>query len=152
VNKSHKMEEVITFYRKNEKNGYLSNFAPYPISMGNKLYPTSEHYFQAMKFEDGSHHEEIRSMSSPADAAKAGRDRNRPLRKDWEEIKEKVMYDAIYAKFTQYPALRAKLLDTGEATLVEHTENDSYWGDGGDGTGKNRLGALLMLLRKNITK
>jgi hypothetical protein len=33
---------------------------------------------------------------------------------------------------------------------VEHTTNDRYWGDGGDGSGKNRLGALLMELRAEL--
>jgi N-glycosidase YbiA len=33
------------------------------------------------------------------------------------------------------------------AQLVEHTANDSYWGDGGDGSGRNRLGALLEQVR-----
>jgi predicted NAD-dependent protein-ADP-ribosyltransferase YbiA (DUF1768 family) len=42
------------------------------------------------------------------------------------------------------------LLGTGEAELVEHTRNDNYWGDGGDGTGKNRLGQLLIELREEL--
>jgi len=46
--------------------------------------------------------------------------------------------------------LREILLGTGDAKLVEHTENDSYWGDGGDGSGKNRLGILLMRLRDEL--
>jgi hypothetical protein len=46
--------------------------------------------------------------------------------------------------------LKALLLGTGEAVLVEHTANDSYWGDGGDGSGKNRLGALLMQVRAEL--
>jgi predicted NAD-dependent protein-ADP-ribosyltransferase YbiA (DUF1768 family) len=32
--------------------------------------------------------------------------------------------------------------------LIEHTVKDKYWADGGNGTGKNRLGFLLMKLRK----
>jgi hypothetical protein len=35
----------------------------------------------------------------------------------------------------------------GDALLVEHTASDSYWGDGGDGSGKNRLGHILMCVR-----
>jgi len=34
--------------------------------------------------------------------------------------------------------------------LIEHTKNDSYWADGGDGSGKNRLGQLLMELRNQL--
>ncbi|MCW6983848.1 hypothetical protein NYV32_15355 [Escherichia coli] len=32
----------------------------------------------------------------------------------------------------------------------KHTENDAYWGDGGNGKGKNRLGYLLMELREQL--
>ncbi len=31
-----------------------------------------------------------------------------------------------------------------DARLVEHTDNDVFWGDGGDGSGHNMLGRLLM--------
>jgi predicted NAD-dependent protein-ADP-ribosyltransferase YbiA (DUF1768 family) len=39
---------------------------------------------------------------------------------------------------------------TGNAELVEHTTNDHYWADGGDGTGRNMLGVLLMELRAEL--
>ena len=79
-----------------------------------------------------------------------GRDRKRPLRRDWESVKDQVMLEAVRAKFTQHDDLREVLLGTGDAKLVEHTENDNYWGDGGDGSGKNRLGQLLMQLRAEL--
>ena len=60
------------------------------------------------------------------------------------------MREALRAKFTQHAALRELLLATGDALLVEHTKNDAYWGDGGDGTGLNRLGKLLMVLRHDL--
>ena len=31
---------------------------------------------------------------------------------------------------------------------MEHTENDNHWGDGGGGSGLNRLGDLLVELRE----
>ena len=62
------------------------------------------------------------------------------------------MRDALRAKFTQHPSLRSLLLHTGDAELIEHTKNDRYWADGGDGTGKNRLGQLLMELRTELRK
>jgi hypothetical protein len=36
------------------------------------------------------------------------------------------------------------------AELVEHTANDDYRADGGDGSGKNMLGKLLMELREKL--
>ncbi len=34
--------------------------------------------------------------------------------------------------------------------IVEHTENDDYWGDGGNGSGKNMLGQVLMRIRSEL--
>ena len=79
-----------------------------------------------------------------------GRDRKRPLRRDWESVKEQIMLEAVRAKFTQHDDLKQTLLGTGNATLVEHTDNDSYWADGGDGSGKNRLGHILMQVREEL--
>lgn len=79
-----------------------------------------------------------------------GRDRSRPLRSDWEKVKDDVMREAVRAKFTQNEHLKKTLLSTGDAALVEHTVNDSYWGDGGNGKGKNMLGKILMEIREEI--
>ncbi|MGE3807089.1 MAG: NADAR family protein [Gemmataceae bacterium] len=144
------MPQTVHFYRVSDEGGYLSNFAAYPIVIGGKTWPTSEHYFQAQKFAGTEHEEAVRLSRSPTIAARMGRDRNKPLRRDWEQVKEDIMRVALRAKFTQHPGLREKLLATGVATLVEHTENDRYWGDGGDGKGKNRLGVLLMELRAEL--
>ena len=83
-------------------------------------------------------------------AARMGRSRERPLRPDWESAKEDIMREALHAKFTQHPDLRSLLLHTGDAEIIEHTRNDNYWGDGGDGSGKNRLGEMLMELRTKL--
>ncbi len=107
---------------------------------------------QAQKFAGEPDEEEIRQANKPMLAASMGRDRKRPLRRDWESVKERVMMDALRAKFTQHEELTATLLGTGDALLVEHTANDDYWGDGGDGTGKNRLGVLLMRLRAELAE
>ena len=144
------MPAVINFYAVNDEYGEFSNFAPYPIVLHGKRWPTSEHYFQAQKFAGTPHAEEIRRAKKPRIAADMGRDRKRPLRRDWESIKDNVMLDALRAKFTQHDELRDLLLATGDAELIEHTANDNYWADGGDGSGKNRLGQLLMRLRGEL--
>ena len=46
--------------------------------------------------------------------------------------------------------LREPLPATGDAKLVEHTDNDAYWGDGGDGSGKDHLGQILMKVREAL--
>lgn len=140
----------ILFYRVNEAYGEFSNFAPYPITLKGKQWPTTEHYFQAQKFAGTEHEQEIRKLASPMIAARKGRSRELPLRRDWESVKDDIMREALLAKFTQHPELQKLLLETGDAVLVEHTRNDRYWGDGGDGSGKNMLGLLLMELREKL--
>lgn len=141
---------VINFYSTAGEYGCFSNFSRHAVFLKGKRWPTSEHYFQAQKFAGEPDEEEVRTAAKPSLAASMGRDRKRPLRRDWEGVKEQVMLDAVRAKFTQHEELKAVLLGTGDAKLVEHTANDSYWGDGGDGSGKNRLGQLLMRLRAEL--
>ncbi len=142
----------ILFYRVSERYGEFSNFSPHPFRLKDRVWPTAEHYFQAQKFPDTPHEEEIRLIKSPMIAARMGRDRKRPLRPRWDLVKEDVMREALYAKFTQNGTLRELLLSTGDAPLVEHTPRDSYWGDGRDGNGQNRLGHLLVELREKLRK
>jgi ribA/ribD-fused uncharacterized protein len=144
------MPADILFYSVSDEYGCFSNFAPYPITLDGKQWPTSEHYFQAQKFEEERHREEVRRAKSPMIAARLGRDRKKKLRPDWEAVKVGVMRKAVRAKFTQHDDLRTVLLATGDATLVEHTENDDFWGDGGDGSGRNMLGRVLMEVRAEL--
>ena len=146
------MNQKILFYRANEvPYGIFSNFdTKHPIIVEGKEWVSTEHYFQAQKFAGTPHEEAVRLVEKPRDAAAMGRDRSRPLRTDWEEVKDDVMRKAIWAKFTQYPDLRYILIETGDAELVEHTTNDYYWADGGDGTGKNMLGKILMQVREDL--
>lgn len=94
--------------------------------------------------------EEIRQIASPMDTAIEGRDRQNLLRPDWEEIKDEVMLQVLRMKFSQNPEIAKELLATGDAILIEHTRNDDYWADGGDGSGKNKLGLLLMQVREEL--
>lgn len=147
---SRAVTEPIRFYSVSAEYGQFSNFAPYPISLRGKRWPTSEHFFQAQKFANAKDQEEIRGVSSPMIAARMGRDRKRKLRKDWERVKIGIMREAVEAKFRQHDELRTILLATGDAKLIEHTDNDDFWGDGGDGSGRNELGRILMAVREAL--
>jgi ribA/ribD-fused uncharacterized protein len=117
----------ILFYRTGDPYGELSNFAAFPIHVDGQHWHTSEHFFQAQKFTREEDREEIRQTLSPMAAAKIGRDRSRPIRPDWDSVKDDVMLAALRAKFRQHDSLRDLLLATDDAELVEHTRNDSYW-------------------------
>lgn len=144
------MMATIKFYKIGDAYGCFSNFSGHPITLEGRQWPTSEHFFQAKKFDDATHVEKIRTASSPTAAKRLGGSRKVPLRADWETVKDDVMYEALKAKFTQHAFIKKVLLDTGDAKLVEHSRLDKYWADAGDGTGKNMLGVLLMKLRDEL--
>lgn len=141
---------TIHFYSTHGPNGYMSNFSRHPIVVDGRTYPTSEHYYQSQKFMNEEQRARVRNARTPSEAAAVGRDPSGHLRPDWERVKEEVMMRALREKFSQHPDLARQLVATGYARLVEHTTKDSYWADGGDGRGQNRLGVLLMELREEL--
>jgi N-glycosidase YbiA len=147
---------TITFYSPREQPyGCFSNFSRHPLELDGVRWPTSEHYFQAQKFAGTPHAEEVRRARTPKEAAEMGRDRSRPLRPDWEAVKDDVMRRAVHRKFEAHNDIRTILLGTGDEQIVENAPRDFYWGCGADGSGKNRLGEILMevrqILRSRIT-
>jgi ribA/ribD-fused uncharacterized protein len=147
-----KMSDPINFYKLKEPFGCFSNFSRHQLTLKDQVWPTSEHYFQAQKFAGTKFETAVRKCDSPKEAADMGRDRALPLRADWETVKDDIMREAVYAKFSQNTEIKTILLSTGDAELIEHTKNDSYWADGGDGSGKNMLGKILMEVRAQLKK
>lgn len=135
---------TIYFYSTREQYGCFSNFSPHGFILDDLYWPTSEHYFQAQKFVGTPHLEQIRLLKTPKEAAKMGRERTRPLRQDWSEVKDDIMRKALIRKFETHADIREILLSTGNEEIVENSPIDYYWGCGADGTGKNMLGIILM--------
>lgn len=143
--------KIINFYSAKAEYGYFSSFwFGAPFKKDGHSYPTREHFFQSKKFEGTKYESEIRKIKGPWDCAKAGRDKSKPLRKDWESVKYSIMLEGIMLQCEQNPEFKKLLLETGDAKLVEHTENDAIWGDGGNGKGTNLLGKALMEARSKL--
>ena len=140
----------INFYEETGTYGCFSNFYMTPFNYAGVDWKTSEHAFQGMKFEGTVHMNSVANLSYPGEAAQVGRDRSLPLRSDWEEVKDRIMEEVLYAKFKQNLEIRRVLLSTAGKMIVEHTVNDAYWGDAGDGSGKNMLGKTLMKVREAL--
>ena len=142
---------AIKFYRERDKPyGCFSNFSKHSFEVDGKPWQTVEHYFQAMKFAGTPHEYAVQIAPAPMLAKQIGNDRDRPLRPDWDEVKDDVMRRAVRAKFEQNLDIRAVLLGTGDEELIEAARNDSYWGCGADGMGKNMLGKVLMEVRGEL--
>jgi len=142
--------DEIKFYKVNEQYGFFSNFSSYPIFINGEVWKTVEHYFQASKFDSIEIRNKIKSLDSPIKAAIEGRDTKKSIREDWEMVKDEIMLNALYAKFLQHPDLKRELLNTRDRLIIEDTTNDKYWGNGGNGSGKNKLGKLLMEVRRKV--
>jgi len=143
---------TIYFYSTQGQYGCFSNFSQHGFELDGAYWPTSEHYFQAQKFAGTPHVEDVRHARTPKQAAAIGRDRKRPLRADWEQVKDDVMRRAVLRKFEAHADIRATLLATGDEELVENAPGDTYWGCGKTGTGKNMLGKILMETRDILRK
>lgn len=141
---------TLYFYGRTNPYFEFSNFSRYGFELDDKYWKTSEHYFQAMKFEGTEYEEKVRQSRTPKEAAALGRRRDWPLRDDWEAIKDDVMRRAVLNKFQTHEELKELLLGTGDEDIVENAPSDYYWGCGKDGTGKNMLGKILMEIRQQL--
>ena len=138
----------IWFYDEENKHTYfLSNFYPCSVKVGEFNFACAEAAFQAYKF---THIPELFARFRKLDgdeAWKLGQRYDYQKRQDWYQVRETIMLAILRAKFQQNPNLVDLLVATGNAYLVEHTKRDTFWADGKDGRGQNRLGNLLMQLR-----
>jgi ribA/ribD-fused uncharacterized protein len=144
------MDDIIFYKSGYPFNSCFSNFFHAPILIDGKVWPTSEHYFQAMKFSgiDEEYAERIRLSPKPGKAFFMGR--RKQAREDWGEVKNEVMKNALRAKFTQHQELRQELLKTDNGNIIQRCGHDKYWGDGYPDKGENMLGKLLMEIREEI--
>ena len=138
------MTKPITSFR--GKNEFLSNMYPCYISYEGKIYPSVEHAFQAAKTLDP----EERILFQICETYRIKQlGKSVELRSDWETVKVSVMKELIKTKFSD-PILAKKLVDTGDAELVEgNTWGDTFWGVC-KSKGENHLGKLLMEVREEI--
>lgn len=141
---------VAAFY---EREFYpFSNFSSFQVEWRGKLWPTSEHAYQAARYYDAmpaNVHKilRMRSAHEAYDFMLNNRDTERP---DWFNEKRDVMKDILRHKIIQNPYVRKKLLETGNAKIVEDSPVDPYWGWGPNKDGANNLGTIWMELREEL--
>lgn len=144
--------KIVGFY---EREFYcFSNFSSFAVRWKGKLWPTSEHAYQASHFfktapalarkiyKTKSAHEAYKLAKANADKAP----------KNWNQIKAAVMEDIVRHKLKQNPYVMHKLIQTGKRYIVEDSPKDSFWGWGLKRKGRNELGKIWMKLRDEINK
>jgi ribA/ribD-fused uncharacterized protein len=143
---------AIYFYATNEPYGEFSNFYPASFYEDCVRYLTVEHYYQAHKFTDPKYRAKIIQAPTAKEAALLGRSRTVPIRTDWDEVRDEIMMRGLTKKFTAHPEILKLLIETGDKQLIENSPYDHYWGIGKNGTGRNRLGEMLMQIRDGQSK
>lgn len=136
--------EPITSFR--GEYGFLSNFYDALVMYECSMYPSAENAYQAAKTLNILDRENFKTIS--ASQAKA-LGKKIDLRPNWNSVKDRVMFDVVYNKFSRAP-FRQKLIATGDAELIEgNTWHDTYWGMC-NGVGENKLGKILMNVRARV--
>ena len=160
-------ETIIDTFR-NEYD-FLSNFFGASLIWKMQTFSTSEHAYQWEKtdnpiekesilFNRGQHLSGKGSFLIPTTPGQAKRKGDLvTLRDDWEDVRLDIMYEILKAKFTQNWDLRQKLVNTGDALLIEgNTWCDNFWGQCTCEKCQkkeklNVLGKLLMRLRTELS-
>ena len=62
------------------------------------------------------------------------------------------MFDAVYYKFKQNIDILEKLLNTGNAEIIEATVKENYWGCGPNNDGQNNYGKIVVKVREILRK
>ena len=131
---------------------YLSNFFPCIIIYKGKRYTNVEAAFQAQKTDS----ELLQNMFTQCDGLEA-----KKLSKNIQPIEyflnnqDKIMKELLICKFTQNRILLNMLLSLPQDVelINKNTYRDDYWGiisSGGKRKGLNKLGLLLMEVKKEI--
>ena len=150
----------ITFTKVKLPYGWLGNMSAHPVVWRGKTYPTTEHLFQALRF-DENHPiiDEICSHNSPMRAKMAVKPYlNETIiePRSLEDIEN--MIKVLNLKIDTHTDLRDALINTGDRTIIEDvsarpSESGLFWGakrDGTGWTGYNILGECWMSIRREI--
>ena len=147
---SEKFDDFVGFYPR--EFFVFDNFSSFKVLVDGVLYSTVEHAYQAAKFLDSAPQvaKDIVESYSAHDAQKIAYANKDKQRKDWEEVKLKIMERLLRLKLEQNPYVRKKLLQTVNYLICEDSPKDSFWGIGPNRDGRNELGKLWMKLRDEL--
>lgn len=129
-------------------------------------YHTAEHWMMAAKarlFNDQEIFEKIIATPSPATVKSLGRKVKNFDPVVWDAHKFDFVTTGNLHKFSQHPALKKFLLNTGNQVLIEASPYDKIWGIGlaanypgidnpANWNGQNLLGYALMEVRDQLTQ
>jgi len=146
------------------KSGYPSQWYISPFIIDGQIYNCCEKWMMANKadfFGDIEIKKLIMNSDEPKEQKILGRNVKNFDADKWNEVVDDIVYRGNYAKFTQNPDLKEKLLNSGGKMYVECSPYDTIWGNGMNITdtlntsiqnwrGTNRLGLAIMKVRNTL--
>lgn len=131
--------------RFDEQNQFLNNFYAIPISIDGRAHLSVGHAYAACKATTAEQKVRIANMGSAREVLAFQKTLRGP--EDWYRNRVEVMRELLAQKFN-IPAMRDKLLATGDQELIYGNSPDEFWGiNERTGKGENVLGKLLMETR-----
>ncbi|MAZ88193.1 MAG: GTP cyclohydrolase [Cellvibrionaceae bacterium] len=138
------------YFSRSDREELLGTFNDLSFELDDHTWPTAEHYYQAMKFDNADTQAKIRDCTTPEKARKMGRSRFRKRRADWKKLKTTFMTRAIYTRAKTHPSIAKALEQSKDQRLVENSNYDYFWGCGRDRRGSNHYGRVLMNVREKL--
>jgi ribA/ribD-fused uncharacterized protein len=135
---------------RSDVNDPLSSYSKLGFELDGSVWPSVEHYYQGMKFEEDELRESVRTADHPEKAKQLAKAHKKAIRKDWLQVREVMMTRAVYIKCRTHKSVADALLATGEQPIIETSQYDYYWGCGRDGRGHNTFGKVLMAVRDKL--
>lgn len=154
--------DAVYFHLPTEPDGYLSNWYISPFDLDGKHFTSVEQYIMYRKclvFGDMDSAEAVLKTDDPAQQQKIGKNASGYIDSVWAGMRQMVAIRGLLAKFSQNNDLKQRLLDTGDAILVECAGSDKIWACGirlnddrrknsSCWNGQNILGFALMEVRE----
>lgn len=120
-------------------------------------------YKKAEVFGDEVIKKEIMSTDNVGKIKALGRQVSNYNNTVWNGMRQIIIYEGLYAKYSQNEDLKEKLLKTGDRLLAECAVQDKIWATGismnddsrydmNNWTGQNLLGFATMLVREKLQK
>ena len=97
----------------------LATFSKHDFFLDELTWPSVEHYFQGMKFNDPHLRRRIALAHSPHEARRLARRTFWKRRRDWKKVQVVVMTRGVYLKCRTHPDVGHALLQTGDRAIVE---------------------------------
>ena len=156
--------DVVCFHKPEEENGYLSNWYPSEFIVNGTVFSSMEQYMmykKAVCFHDKEIADKILMTDDVVEIKALGRLVANYNDNYWNGVRQIIVFEGLFAKFSQNEDLKSQLKTTGDKLLAECAVRDRIWGIGlsmkdpdrfeiDKWKGQNLLGYALMMVREQL--